>query len=675
MRDSFIAITVLAAIFILGMPAQAAQKIEPYPLEEWAKRATTSNITLSPNGEKLAMLRIMKVGENPILEIYDANDLSVKPFRMDADPMEMQGLSWITDSKILFYARQKVRNKIDGFNQGVYETAGGILTLDKDPKKSKWAKTRNISGIASLLPTQPNKVLVQSWDGQDVPRIRSQMRAIRSYSYYEYDFKENRKGRLVLRESPKVYQIEFDSNGNPRIGYGRDSVNNEWLTYHRAVGSSEWEVINRLSEDSYESWDVVGFDPIDPKNLLVRAHNGNNTAGIWLFDTQQNKLTEAVYGRKDVDVAGNGYAKAAVRLHSNKWERAEEVTAVRYYKDGKLEYEYFDGQEEAVYKQLESLIPHAFLLSISSRSRDGNTMVISNNGPRDPGTDYLLKNGTVSVIGSKKPGLASDRLADVKNIWYKSRHGEMVNGYITIPNSKPPYPLVVMPHGGPFVAENIGFEEWAQMLANNGYMVLQPQYRGSMGRGLTFYKSAFIDGSEAGYAMQDDKDDGAQYLIDQGLADPKQLAMFGWSYGGYAALLAAARTPQLYQCVIAGASVTDPTMQLNYYKSYLRGSQRESQIKYRNGGIAPIKEVAKVNVPMLMIHGDVDQRVPPEHAEKYAEKLQELGKPHELLWLEGADHFSNSLFYDHKIILYKALTEYLAGDNCFGDDRSLAFNN
>jgi dipeptidyl aminopeptidase/acylaminoacyl peptidase len=674
MRDSFIAITVLAAIFILGMPAQAAQKIEPYPLEEWAKRATTSNITLSPNGEKLAMLRIMKVGENPILEIYDANDLSVKPFRMDADPMEMQGLSWITDSKILFYARQKVRNKIDGFNQGVYETAGGILTLDKDPKKSKWAKTRNISGIASLLPTQPNKVLVQSWDGQDVPRIRSQMRAIRSYSYYEYDFKENRKGRLVLRESPKVSEIEFDSNGNPRIGYGRDSVNNEWLTYHRAVGSSEWEVINRLSEDSYESWDVVGFDPIDPKNLLVRAHNGNNTAGIWLFDTQQNKLTEAVYGRKDVDVAGNGYAKAAVRLHSNKWERAEEVTAVRYYKDGKLEYEYFDGQEEAVYKQLESLIPHAFLLSISSRSRDGNTMVISNNGPRDPGTDYLLKNGTVSVIGSKKPGLASDRLADVKNIWYKSRHGEMVNGYITIPNSKPPYPLVVMPHGGPFVAENIGFEEWAQMLANNGYMVLQPQYRGSMGRGLTFYKSAFIDGSEAGYAMQDDKDDGAQYLIDQGLADPKQLAMFGWSYGGYAALLAAARTPQLYQCVIAGASVTDPTMQLNYYKSYLRGSQRESQIKYRNGGIAPIKEVAKVNVPMLMIHGDVDQRVPPEHAEKYAEKLQELGKPHELLWLEGADHFGNTLFYDHKIILYNALTKYLSGKDCFGNDESVASN-
>ena len=177
MRNNFIAITVLAAIFFLGVPAQGAEKFEPYPLEEWAKRAVTSSIALSPNGEKLAMLRIMKVGENPILEIYDANNLSVKPFRMDADPMEIQGLGWITDSKILFYARQKVRNKIDGFNQGVYETAGGILTLDKDPKKSKWAKTRNIGGIASLLPTQPNKVLVRSWDGQGT----------RYYSYYEYE--------------------------------------------------------------------------------------------------------------------------------------------------------------------------------------------------------------------------------------------------------------------------------------------------------------------------------------------------------------------------------------------------------------------------------------------------------------------------------------------------------
>lgn len=642
---------VLLVTFVFALPAFAEGVTEPYPLEEWAKRSTTDNISLSPNGEKLAMLRIMTVGENPILEVYDANNLAKRPFRMDADPMEMQGFNWITNDKILFYARQKVRDKIDGQNRGVYETAGGMLTLDRNPKKSKWEKTRNIGGIASLLPSDPNKVLVYAWDGKGT----------RYYSYYEYDFTKNRKGRRILRESPKVSGVQFDAEGNPRIGYGRDSVRNEYLTYHRPIGSSEWTLVNRRHEDSFESWGVEGFDPLEPNNLLVRAHNGENTASIWLFDTTKNKFTEQIYGRKDVSVFG-------VRNHSNRWERPEEVTAVRYFKDGKLENVYFDPEEEAMYEQLSSIIPNAFLLSVSSRSRDGNTMVISNSGPKDPGTDYLLKNGEISVIGSKKPGLSSDQLANVRNIWYKSRHGEMINGYITVPNSEPPYPLVVMPHGGPFVDENIYFDEWSQMLANNGYMVLQPQYRGSYGRGLQFMQSAYQNGSEAGYAMQDDKDDGALYLAEQGLADAKQMAMFGWSYGGYAALVAASRTPQIYQCTIAGAAVTDMVYQLNNYLTdlRLRGASKIQQVSYRKGAINPIDEVENINIPLLMIHGDVDQRVMPKHARLYLDKLDDAQKPYKMVWLEGADHFSNTLFYEHKIILYKELTEFLASDSCFG---------
>ena len=642
---------VLLVMFVFALPAFAEGVTEPYPLEEWAKRSATDNISLSPNGEKLAMLRIMTVGENPILEVYDANNLAKRPFRMDADPMEMQGFNWITNDKILFYARQKVRDKIDGQNRGVYETAGGMLTLDRNPKKSKWEKTRNIGGIASLLPSDPNKVLVYAWDGKGT----------RYYSYYEYDFTKNRKGRRILRESPKVSGVQFDAEGNPRIGYGRDSVRNEFLTYHRPIGSSEWTLINRLHEDSFESWEVQGFDPLEPNNLLVRAHNGENTASIWLFDTTKNKFTEQIYGRKDVSVLG-------VRNHSNRWERPEEVTAVRYFKDGKLENVYFDPEEEAMYEQLSSIIPNAFLLSVSSRSRDGNTMVISNSGPKDPGTDYLLKNGEISVIGSKKPGLSSDQLANVRNIWYKSRHGEMINGYITVPNSEPPYPLVVMPHGGPFVDENIYFDEWSQMLANNGYMVLQPQYRGSYGRGLQFMQSAYQNGSEAGYAMQDDKDDGALYLAEQGLADANQMAMFGWSYGGYAALVAASRTPQIYQCTIAGAAVTDMVYQLNNYLTdlRLRGASKIQQVSYRKGAINPIDEVENINIPLLMIHGDVDQRVMPKHARLYLDKLDDAQKPYKMVWLEGADHFSNTLFYEHKIILYKELTEFLASDSCFG---------
>ena len=228
-----------------------------------------------------------------------------------------------------------------------------------------------------------------------------------------------------------------------------------------------------------------------------------------------------------------------------------------------------------------------------------------------------------------------------------------------------------MPHGGPFVEETVYYhDEWAQMLANNGYMVLQPQYRGSLKYGLEFYKSAFINGSEAGYAMQDDKDDGALHLVKTGLADPDRIAMFGWSYGGYAALIAASREDQIYQCAIAGAAVSDMRMQLNYYRYQLSGSQKISQLNYRDGAVNPIDVADKVNIPLLIVHGESDQRVPLEHFDKYTGALDRAGINYKKLVLEGADHFSSTLFYHHKMSLYENLLAFLADDCGLKSDSS-----
>jgi dipeptidyl aminopeptidase/acylaminoacyl peptidase len=212
------------------------------------------------------------------------------------------------------------------------------------------------------------------------------------------------------------------------------------------------------------------------------------------------------------------------------------------------------------------------------------------------------------------------------------------------------------------VQEAVVYDEWSQMLANNGYLVLQPQYRGSRGYGEDFYTTAFRDGGQGGYKMQDDKDDGAMYLVEQSLADPDRMAMFGWSYGGYAALVAASRTPQIYQCVIAGAAVSDPLMQVNYYRFRMRGAQREEQLRMWDDSISPVKEVAKVNVPILLIHGDVDQRVPPEHAKKYRKLLDRYNKNYKFVELEGADHFYSTLFYNHQFTLYTAIIDFLQND-------------
>ena len=393
-----------------------------------------------------------------------------------------------------------------------------------------------------------------------------------------------------------------------------------------------------------------------PNIYFVVANNGKDKAGLWEYDVKAKKFGELIYARKDVDILGTFD-------HSNYWKQPDDVVGIRYDSDGPRR-EFFDGQEQAVYAQLKDLVPNAYFIRLTSRSRDGNTLTVFNSGPRDPGSYYLLHEGKFSKIGSRSPLLQPEHLADVRYIKYKARDGRTIPAHITIPNGKPPFPAVVMPHGGPFVAENVRYDEWAQMLANNGFLVLQPQYRGSKGYGLDHYTSAFNteSGGQGGYKMQDDKDDGMLYLVEQGLADKDRLAFYGWSYGGYAALIAAARTPNIYQCSIAGAAVTDNQYQVNHYRALLRGSGKTEQLRFWDESISPIEEVEKVNIPLLVIHGSVDQRVPPAHARKYMDEVKKHGKKVTYVELDGADHFSNTLFYDHQKKLYESIIGFLRND-------------
>ena len=625
---------------------------EPYPLDYWARRSAVTGVSLSPDGSKFALTRILERGGNPIIELYDSDDLEAEPLRIDSSPMEiLPGINWIDDDVFLFNARQQVREIIEGFNQGVYEYKN--VKYDASKKNPIGQIRQDFFRVEEVLPNKKNKILISIQEG--VPDgMQAVARAIRPRSYWEYDLKKNRR-KLIIRGKIALGNIRFDSDGNPTHATGYDRRTNEYTYHWRPKGTKEWREMYRQHEDSFETFRPIIPDDTAENHFLVLAHNGYDKAGLWSFDAENQKFSEAVYRRNDVD---GGYPFG----HSNRLANPDEIAGISWCKD-KCHREFFNGQEAALYQQLEALIPNADQVRVSGRSRDGNTLIVSNSGPRDPGTYYLIRNGKVSKISGAKPYLEHDQLAKVEYITYKARDGETINGYVTIPNGEGPFPLVVMPHGGPYVSETVDrFDEWSQMLANNGYMVLQPQYRGSQKYGLDFYKSAFINGSEAGRAMQDDKDDGALYLVKQGLADPNRLAMFGWSYGGYAALIAASREEQIYQCVIAGAAVTDPDMQMDYYRYRIRGSQKIEQLTTWDGAISPIKEVKKINVPMLIVHGDNDQRVPPEHFEKYIDELDRAGIDYQKLILEGADHFSNTLFYHHKIALYETMLDFFEND-------------
>jgi len=652
----------LAGVCLSALTAPAAVSLadapEPYPLDYWALREVINHAQVSPDGKYLGLMKIASKDGNPVIEVFDAADLSKEPvFRLNADPMEITKFWWASDNDIVFTLRQKVRNKIEGFNEGVYETK--LAVVDVESKKMDAFDEVNPT-VEHLVPGKPNKIIISFQEGgADGPGSKLS-EAFRPRAYWLFDLDRGTK-ELLVRGKLALGNIGFDGNGHPYVARGFDLADGEFIWYVRQPGAKGWQEVYRLSEESFETFDIGVPDETIIGNYYVFAQNGDDKIGFWSFNADTREFDELIYRRSDVDVYG-------VTYHTNFWEYPGRVTGVTYFTDN-LHYEFFDEVEGAIFEQLLQAIPNAHYLT-AQRSRDGNTGTIYNEGPRDPGTYYLYKNSEIRAVGSKQPLLESENLADLDYITYKARDGRKIRAYVTVPQGDPPFPLIVMPHGGPFVGEYVIYDEWAQMLANNGYMVVQPQYRGSMNYGLDFHLISFKNGGQGGHKMQDDKDDAALHLVENGLADPDRLAMFGWSYGGYAALVAASRTPQIYQCVIAGAAVADQLQQVNYYRWQLRGGQKERQMAYREGSINPIDEVVKVNVPILLIHGDVDQRVPVTHSNRYRKELDKHKKYYKYVQLDGADHFYNTLFYEHQIALYESMIDFLEKD-CFGEGRDM----
>ncbi|MEM9839649.1 MAG: prolyl oligopeptidase family serine peptidase [Pseudomonadota bacterium] len=630
--------------------ASAQQQPAPVPLEVFALREVIRNVTISPDGKRLALMKIDSRKGDPIVEVYETDDLSKRPFRLGADPMEFQSISWVSDDLLVFNAQQRMRRRIEGYNRGVFSTRVASYNF----RTKKFETFGSNAQLESVLPKEPNKVIISEGRsvasfGQDDPAA-----AFRPRAYYELNLETGSKS-LIIKGNDARATVQFDSDGNPRSAFGFDAASQEAITYGRLPGENNWEEVLRRSIFELEDFNIVAFDHEDPKLGYVITTNGKDVYGLWKYDFDQKKIVEEVYVDSDADIFG-------LINHPNSWSRPGEVAGFTYY-GAKPQAVFFDPEVEAIYTQLQEVIPNAHNVTINSMSRDGSTYIVFNTGPRDPGTYYMVRNGGLQLIGSHSPLIRPEQLSDVEFVEYESRDGRTVRGYITIPSvGEPPYPTIAMPHGGPFVGEMPAYDEWAQMLASRGYMVFQPQYLGSRGWGHKHYIEFF---QESGFRMQDDKDDGMMELVRRGLADKDRLAMFGWSYGGYASAVAATRTPQIHQCVLPAAAVLDTQLQKGYGQRNANEATKYFFEQWLGGDVInPIEEVDKINVPMLLIHGDVDQRVPYEHFKRYRREIEKSSKKDmvQYLVLPEADHFSVTLYYRHQLALYEGMIDFLKND-------------
>lgn len=282
---------------------------------------------------------------------------------------------------------------------------------------------------------------------------------------------------------------------------------------------------------------------------------------------------------------------------------------------------------------------------------DRKQMIVSAAAPGSPATYYLYDTGGegLRILGEAQPTLSGQTMGAVKSATFKSRDGVDIPIYVTTPPGHPApknAPMIMMPHGGPAARDYPDFDFWAQFMASKGYVIVQPQFRGSTGFGLQFEKAGR---RQWGKRMQDDVSDAVAWAVSSGLADPKRVCIVGASYGGYAALAGATLTPDLYRCVVSVAGVSDlermlvdegrpsrglASNRLNYWRDHIGADDLPAM-----RAVSPRRLAQNVRAPVLLLHGKDDSVVLVRQSEDMENALKSAGKSVRYVGLKGEDHW------------------------------------
>lgn len=331
-------------------------------------------------------------------------------------------------------------------------------------------------------------------------------------------------------------------NGAVRMGVGVDHT--QMTVVARARDDQLFEPVA-----SYHVTEGTAFKPLGlsskPSVALVSSAHETGRAAVYEYDLEHRRFVRRLFGHPEVDIGG--------LIHSR---QKNEYVGVVYAVDRPQSY-YWDADAGKEQADIDRALPGRFN-RIVSRSADGRLALVRSSSDVVPPTTYLYDRDkrAMGELFDDYPGLRDVELAPTRAFTYEARDGLEIPAYLTLPNSggKAKLPLIVYPHGGPWARDYIDFDPVVQLFASRGYGILQINFRGSTGYGAKF---TALGHQKLGMEMQDDLTDGVRYLIAKGIADPKRIGVYGASYGGYAALMGAATTPDLFLCAASYAGVSD----------------------------------------------------------------------------------------------------------------------
>jgi dipeptidyl aminopeptidase/acylaminoacyl peptidase len=456
-----------------------------------------------------------------------------------------------------------------------------------------------------------------------------------------------------------IMQWIADDAGVVRVGLGYE--NRKVKVWYRKQPGDELKLIARIrpdaEEDRDEIWDVARIIEGSDQGLVFEPGESGRLA-LRRFNYATREIGEVVYENPEWDLT-------AVSLDEDGTPLAVHFT------DDRDNVVWLDSGMARLQTQLQQALGGPDV-HVVERARDGSRMLISTGGASNPGAWYVYFADTreLKEFSPVRPDIDPAMLAAVRAVTYSARDGTAIRAYLTLPKGREAksLPLIILPHGGPYgVRDKLSYSDEVQLLANRGYAVLQPNYRGSDGFGEAFEEQGK---GEIGRKMQDDLDDAMDWAVGEGIADPARVCLVGSSYGGYAALWGVIRNPERYRCAASFAGVTEWDKMLSYNRNFL---SRQGRRKLRDliqgeertfdlDTVSPARRARDLTRPVLLAHGRKDSTVPFTQFRGMRNALQQAGTPQvQYLELEEAGHgFSRT---EDEQAWYDALIGFLARHN------------
>lgn len=637
----------LVTLFASAMPARAR-----VPLEAFAARSAMASPRISPSGAHVAVVSRQGEAEKVLIYAVASPQTTLVGHDIPSD-VEVDWIDWANDDRLLIGFSKPSTERYRGVT---YDTSQSrVIALNRDgsnPKvlfrtARKLGDNFDLSGILHRLPNEPDAVLMAASDSEG------------RYNVYRVNVVDGRVD-VVLRGNTNTRQWMSDTKGVPRIRWDYRPRRDMVEIWARQGDSENFNKIAEYSTREFSGIQIVGFTSDDGIAIAV-TRQGGDRFGFFEYNIATRTVGKALYQHPSVDV-GEPLGGPIYDPHTDK-------LAGVFYVDDVVRTHYFDGALSTIQAKLDATFSGAAVVRPTSWSKDRANFIVSTSGPKDPGSYYLYDaaKNRASLIGRAAPNIAAGELGEMLVIKYKAADGTKLPGYLTLPPGKgdKKLPLVVMPHGGPEVRDYVSYDAWVQVLANRGYAVFQPNFRGSGGYGRAF---AAAGHRQWGRRMQDDVTDGVKALIADGTADANRVCIAGASYGGYAALAGGAFTPDLYKCVIAIAGVSDiPAMLEEEEKRFGVESAVYSFWVKRLGdpktdlaqmqSVSPALQAAKFKVPVLLMHGEDDSIVPIDQSSRMEKALKAAGKQVQYVVVEDEGHnFSKP---KSRVILFREMETFL----------------